>query len=107
MSLRLSSVDSNMITDEKRMLTVSLADKLSAAERQNLDAARLKFLASAAKLDALNPLAILTRGYFAVFDGDGRVMKSVDDVSVGTTLIMKASDGEITARAESVTKNQV
>ncbi len=105
LSSRRALRDPNMITDEKRMLTVSLTDKLIAASRKNLDASRMKFLASAAKLDALNPLSILTRGYFAVFDGDGRVMKSVDDVTVGETLKMKASDGEITARVEAVEKN--
>lgn len=107
LSSRRALRDPNMITDEKRMLTVSLADKLSAATRQRLNASRLKFLSSAAKLDALNPLAILTRGYFAAFDEDGKVMKSVDDAIVGSSVTMKASDGEIKARVESVIKNQL
>ncbi len=105
LSSRRALRDPNMITDEKRMLTVSLTDKLIAASRQNLDASRMKFLASAVKLDALNPLSILTRGYFAVFDGDGGVLKSVDDVKIGENVVMQASDGKITAKVESVTKN--
>ncbi len=102
LSSRRALRDPRMITDEKRMLTVSLADKLYSASRSMLDASRMKFLASAVKLDALNPLAILSRGYFAMFDGDGKVIKSVGDTSVGQTVYMRASDGKITAKVEKI-----
>ena len=98
--------DPSMITDEKRMLTVSLSDKLYSAARMTLDKNRIKFLSSAAKLDALNPLSILSRGYFAMFDEGGGVIKSVRDTKVGDLVSLRASDGEITAKVEKINENK-
>ncbi len=70
---------------------------------QNASAhARSSFLSSAAKLEALNPLSVLTRGYSAVFDDDGRTIRSTRDVAVGDTLHLRLSDGVIDAHAEKI-----
>ncbi len=98
--------DPRMITDEKRMATVMLTDKLYSATRALVDSSRMRFLKEAAKLDALNPLAILSRGYFAMFDGEGRVVKSVSDTRVGDVVSMRASDGEILARVEKINEKR-
>ncbi len=44
-------------------------------------------------LDALSPLAVLSRGY-AVVSGDNRVVRGVDDVAPGQELIVRVSDGQ-------------
>ncbi len=92
--------DPHVITDERRMLTVSLTDKLSAASRAKTDRSRVLLSGIAGKLSALDPLAVLSRGYFAVYDGEGGVIKSVGDVSAGDTVTMRASDGEIKAEVK-------
>ncbi len=46
------------------------------------------------KLDALSPLAILERGYSICSRPDGRVVRSVDDISVGDALKVLFTDGE-------------
>lgn len=97
--------DPHMITDEKRMLTVSLTDKLSAASRARMAASRLLLSGAAAKLEALNPLSVLSRGYFAVYGGEGGVVKSVRGVNVGDSVTMKASDGEIKATVTEIKEN--
>ena len=94
--------DPRMITDEKRMMTVSLTDKLSASARTKLDSKRLSLSGAAAKLDALNPLSVLSRGYFAVYGSGGDVIKSVRGTNVGDTVTMRASDGEIVARVTEI-----
>ena len=51
-----------------------------------------------AKLDSLNPLAILARGYGAAFDKDGRVIKSIDQIQKGEAFTLRLSDGEMEAQ---------
>ena len=97
--------DPRMITDEKRMLTVSLTDKLSAAGRAKLDSKRFALSGAAAKLDALNPLSVLSRGYFAVYGEDGGVIKSAKGTKIGDKVTMRASDGEITATVTEIKEN--
>lgn len=46
------------------------------------------------KLDALSPLAILKRGYSICSRPDGKVVRSVDDISVGDALKILFTDGE-------------
>jgi exodeoxyribonuclease VII large subunit len=46
------------------------------------------------KLDALSPLAILERGYSICSRPDGRVVRSIDDISVGDALKVLFTDGE-------------
>lgn len=54
--------------------------------------------AMAGKLDAMSPLAVLGRGYSIAKKCDGRVIKSVSDVSVGAEFELVVSDGQARAR---------
>jgi exodeoxyribonuclease VII large subunit len=47
-------------------------------------------------LDALNPLAILTRGYAVVRAGETPV-RSIEELRVGTPVRLTLADGEATA----------
>ncbi|MBQ4066420.1 MAG: exodeoxyribonuclease VII large subunit, partial [Clostridia bacterium] len=56
----------------------------------------------AASISALNPLAVLSRGYSAVFDDGGRVIKSVNDTRIGETVVLKLSDGAVVAIVDDI-----
>ncbi|MBQ8850608.1 MAG: exodeoxyribonuclease VII large subunit [Clostridia bacterium] len=58
------------------------------------------------KLDALNPLRVLQRGYSAVKDGDGRVIGSVGELSEGQRVTVIMSDGRAEAEIISVEENE-
>ena len=60
--------------------------------------------ASAAKLDALSPLKVLARGY-SVTSAGGRIISSVDSVSVGDKVNIKLSDGQLGCTVEERVKN--
>lgn len=63
-------------------------------KRARLDAAR-------AQLVALDPLAILRRGYAVLTDpGDGRIVSSVQRATPGAALRARVADGEFTVRVE-------
>lgn len=59
------------------------------------------------KLNALNPLAVLQRGYSAVMDKDGSVVASTSQLSKGQEVILTMSDGRAEAEIISVEKNKL
>ena len=50
-----------------------------------------------AKLEALSPLGILSRGYSVAAKDDGKVIVSVNDVSAGEHFTLRLSDGTVDA----------
>ena len=61
-------------------------------------AARTRFTALGAKLDALSPLAVLDRGYSLVTREDGRLVRSTAEIEAGDTVAMRFHHGSATAR---------
>ncbi len=88
--------------EDKRMGLASLSDRLENAQKNIIERKKVILSGTSAALNALNPLAVLSRGYSAVFDGEGRVIKSVNDVHKGETIALKLSDGTISATVEEV-----
>ena len=50
-----------------------------------------------AKLLALNPMAVLARGYGAIFNSDNEIIKSSSSLKIGDTVKIKLYDGSIKA----------
>lgn len=88
--------------EDKKMAVLSLAERLETSQKHLLMLKRRELFAISASLNALNPLAVLSRGYSAVFDSDGKVVKSVDDTRIGETIALKLSDGSIYATVDEV-----
>ena len=78
------------------------AAALHHAMHASITSDRAAFLTLTGKLEALNPLSVLTRGYSAVFDEDGKAIRSTRDVAVGDPLHLRLSDGIIDARADKI-----
>ena len=53
--------------------------------------------AATGKLASLSPLAVLSRGYGAVTDSDGNIVKSVGALEIGQKIDVTLSDGSVTA----------
>lgn len=83
------------LTDDRRMLLLSLTDKMYRnAEFANIGR-RNQLAKCAAKLDALSPLGILSRGYSVAFGEDGRLLKRTSDVAAGDGISVRVTDGII------------
>lgn len=65
---------------------------------------REKLSISATKLNAINPLAVLSRGY-AYTQKNGEVVSSVDKLSVGDNIAVRFADGSVDATVVSLNKN--
>lgn len=101
---RLSGISSRRIFSdptglyrEKHLRLDALTTSLEHAARAKLRLMQTDLSVFAGKLNALNPLAILARGY-AVASVDGRVVKRVADIAEDQSFRLRLSDGEISAK---------
>ena len=72
--------------------------------RAMLDDGRKRLGILVAETDALNPLAILSRGYSIATDESGRVVRNIGDTKAGETLIIRVRDGRIKAETKEISK---
>ena len=90
------------LIDDKRMALGVAEEKLYSRMEKTLERKKAMLGASAAKLDALNPLAVVARGYSAVFADDGKLIKSVEQTKVGQNVSFMLTDGKISAEVKTV-----
>lgn len=109
----LDSLSKSRALTEPGELTRALKERISAnAKNINLffnatfERHRGDFNALCGRLGALNPLAVLSRGYGAVFDGEGKVVKSVEGLNVGEKIKVRLSDGSFDADIVSVERGE-
>jgi exodeoxyribonuclease VII large subunit len=82
-----------------RMREARARGAASAAIRARLDRSRARLAATAARLDALSPLAVLGRGYALVRrTEDGRIVRAASDVGLGDRLELRLASGRISAQ---------
>lgn len=102
---------SRVLTDpmayvEDRTLQLSnIYEKLLASEECVLNDKTVKIKNLAGLLNAFSPLSAISRGYGAVTDGGGKIIKSVKSVSVGDVVNISLSDGRITAVAKEISED--
>lgn len=76
------------------------ATKLIAAQRNILNSQRNRFSALTAKLDAMSPLRVLSRGYAMVSADDGTVIRSQKQVHTGDAVRLTFTDGTVSAKID-------
>ena len=64
-----------------------------------------KFIAATAKLDAMSPLKVLTRGYAMAQNEEGTVVRSVQQTKIGDQLMVSVSDGVLTTTVTEIKEN--
>ena len=95
--LRLSA----KVSENKRLL--SLLEQRSNTSGVELTKARLQKLEKTmARLDALSPLAVLTRGYSLTQKASGEIVRNAHQTSVGERIIVRVAEGKIEAEVSSV-----
>lgn len=101
-------IQSSMISDFGAYLS-SLLDEVRdlkkdarTAYEKILADKRLSYLTRVGKLDALNPLSVISRGY-SVVQKDLKTVSSVNEVEKGDIITLRLGDGKLTAAVESKT----
>lgn len=78
-----------------------LVDRLEQAIARHLERRRSRLEMARARLNAVGPLATLSRGYAVVRrEDDGRIVRSVGDVAAGDRLRVRVADGSFDAAVE-------
>ncbi|MCD8322875.1 MAG: exodeoxyribonuclease VII large subunit [Oscillospiraceae bacterium] len=94
LSTRPALTDPEVYLGAKRMALDYARANLSSAGEQTVAAARRKYVALAAKLDALSPLKVLGRGY-SIVEKDGVSVRQASDLSAGDEINVKLSGGDL------------
>ena len=98
--------DPMAMIDDKKMQNAMLSERLIRAEERIRMQSRAALQAEAGKLSALNPLAVLSRGFSAVYREDGVLVKSAENVKPGDSITIRTEDGELDASVTAVRLKQ-
>ena len=103
LSSRLAHLSPERKIREKLALTELLSSRLNAHFGRFLDGRRAKLKECAAKLESLNPLAVLGRGYAVAFRLPDRiVLRRASDVSPGDRVEVLLSQGSLVCSVDKV-----
>lgn len=90
--------------EDRRMRLDDTHRRLGAACSNYLHEKRQHFVRLTAKLDAMSPLKVLSRGYGMALNENGDVVKSASSVRVGENITLRLSDGAVKAEIREVLK---
>jgi len=93
------------LSQRKKSLEL-LKNRLVSAQNIILNRHNQQYLTLTAKLDALSPLKVLTRGYAMVEDHDNQVVRSVRQTAVGDAVSITLRDGTINATVSQIKENE-
>ena len=74
-----------------------LKNRLISAENQIISRNNQRYIALTAKLDAMSPLKVLTRGYAMAEGEDGTLLRSVHQAELGERITVRLNDGTLAA----------
>lgn len=98
--------DPRNFIDDKRMALGIAEDKLYNRITFLLERKKSALAGKTAKLDAMNPLSVLSRGYGAAFAPDGTVIRSAAQVEKGSDISLMLSDGTVRATVCDIVMNE-
>lgn len=84
--------------EDRRIKTDELTDDLLRAAKLTVERKTESLKRMAVGLEALSPLAVLSRGYSIAFGKEGKPIASAKDVKIGDNITVKLGDGEIGAQ---------
>ncbi len=74
-----------------------LKNRLISSENQIISRSSQRYVALTAKLDAMSPLKVLTRGYAMAERENGEILRSVQQIQLGERIRVRLSDGTVHA----------
>ena len=92
------------ILQRKRALEL-LKCRVFTAQTRVIHRHKQRFVAATAKLDAMSPLKVLTRGYAMAQNENSEVVRSVEQTGIGEQLYVSLSDGVLTTTVTDIKEN--
>ncbi len=90
--------------DKKRTDLLNTEIRFFDIIEKSVESRRNAFERLAAKMYALNPLAVLSRGYSATYNAESQVISSVKSIAVGDKITIEMCDGSAYATVEEIIK---
>ena len=94
------------IVNERRMGLLFTARTMDSAMGGLLQKDKAALAATAAKVEALSPLSVLSRGYGVIQDAEGVSVRGVANVKAGDEISIRVRDGRINATVKSTHKER-
>lgn len=91
----------NIRKNELDMLSADMIKAFKAILSEN----QREFVALSAKLDALSPLSVLSRGY-SIVQNKNKVIKSAKELNIGQNIMVKLSDGKAECEVKAITLDE-
>lgn len=88
--------------DRKRTDLLGIESRFIRSAVKITEVKRFRLSNACARLEAMNPLAVLSRGYAAVYSDDGNVISNAADVNIGDKFQVELYDGKIFATATNI-----
>ena len=86
--------------DQRKQTLELLKNRLISAQTQQLSMKKQRYIAVTAKLDAMSPLKVLSRGYAMAQTNSGDILRSVKDVKTGDLIHVTLEDGSLSATVQ-------
>ena len=103
-SAALQSPDGYLLQRKKSLEL--LQNRLISAQVQSIQRKKQRYVGLTAKLDAMSPLKVLTRGYAMTQRENGEVIRSVTQVTPGDHIQVSLNDGSFTAAVMDVKERE-
>ena len=91
--------------ERRKQNILLLKNRLVSAQTQSVERKRRIFVEQTAKLDAMSPLKVLTRGYAMAQKKDGTVLRSIKQVEIADEIAITVGDGSVSAMVTDVKEN--
>ncbi|HEV2289521.1 MAG TPA: exodeoxyribonuclease VII large subunit [Candidatus Acidoferrales bacterium] len=98
--VRIASLDLRARVGNLRLRLERDADRFITHARRHIVLSRRKLEAASVRLEERNPFHLLERGYAIAYDANGRVLRSVAQVTEGDAIRVRLSRGEISAKVQ-------
>ena len=98
----IDAVESHFVGESDRLLSLKKRLKLLPKTSRSLNKAEGKCQRLRDKLEAINPKAVLSRGYAAVLNAEGKAVTSSNSVAVDGELIIQLAEGKIKVKVTEV-----
>jgi exodeoxyribonuclease VII large subunit len=99
---RLARQDVAWRTRSARERFAALETRMARAQQEHLRLCREREAALSRQLTSLSPLAVLSRGYALVYDVNGVLIKSSDDVQEGQSIVIRVARGRFRSRVSQI-----
>ncbi len=91
-----------IVFEDKKLELIDLTENLIMVMNTKITTFRSKLASCSASLNALSPLSVLSRGYGAICDENGSVVKTVSQLNVDDDIQVKLFDGVVYAKVKEI-----